>query len=206
MIYFYTSTSPNGYKVAICLEELGLSYRVFVVNLSKGEQRASKFLALNPNGRIPVIFDHKTDQVLFESGAILLYLAETSGRLIPVSGAKRWDVINWLFLHSAAIGPALGQRVNFSIFAKDKIPNVINHFVDETERLYGILNERLCDRQFLCGDYSIADIANFGWLHIAKLTGFSFDKFEALSAWYERVAARPAVARGLAVPEPALGP
>jgi glutathione S-transferase len=168
MIDLYTHSSPNAYKVSICLEELKLDYRAIPVDLDGGEHRRPAFLALNPNGKIPVIVDHDTGQTLFESGAILLYLADKAQGLIPLAGVARWDVVTWLFFHAATVGPTLAQRANFAVFAAEKVPSVIARFTKESERLFGVLDERLSGREFLCGDYSIADIAHFGWLHIAR--------------------------------------
>jgi glutathione S-transferase len=205
MIDLYTHSSPNAYKISICLEELKLEYSTIPVNLEKGEQRRAEFLTLNPNGKVPAIVDHDSGQALFESGAILLYLADKAKHLIAPVGAQRWEVITWLFFHAATVGPTLAQRANFGVFATEKVPSVIARFTKESERLFGVLDERLSNREFLCGDYSIADIAHFGWLHIAHVAGFTFESFLHLSSWHERLLDRPAVQRGLRVPAPPSG-
>lgn len=205
MIDFYTCASPNAYKVSICLEELQLQYRVVPVDLMSGEQRTPAFRSINPVAKIPVIVDVDTQQTIFESGAILFYLAEKAGRLLPAEGKERWEVITWLFFHSATVGPALAQRVNFEILAKEKISSVIERFTNQTEELFRVLDSRLSAAEYLCGDYSIADIAHFGWLHIAQIGGFSFSVFPNLSRWHGALAARPGVQRGLQVPTPPRG-
>ena len=200
MIDLYTHASPNAYKVSICLEELQLKYRVIPVDLNAGQQRAPAFRSINPAGKIPVIVDVDANQAIFESGAILFYLAEKAGRLLPAGGRERWEVITWLFFHSATVGPVLAQRANFAVLAAEKIPSVIERFTGQSEELFGVLDSHLSGREFLCGDYSIADIAHFGWLHIAQIGGFSFSTLPNLSRWHDTVAARPAVQRGLRVP------
>lgn len=202
MIDLYTENTPNGYKISICLEELDLPYTVKVVNVRQGEQFKDEFLALNPNAKIPVIVDHDTGQTVFESCAILLYLADKVGKLIPSSGKGRWEVIEWLFFQAANIGPMFGQRAHFALFAPEKIPYAIDRYTKESERLYGVLEGRLKEREYICDEYSIVDIAHFGWVHTVKRMGFSFEQFPNLAAWYDRLAARPAVAKGITIPAP----
>lgn len=201
MIELYTHNTPNGHKISICLEELELPYSVKVVDVRQGEQFKDEFLALNPNAKIPVIFDHETGQTIFESCAILLYLADKTGRLIP-SGQARWEAIEWLFFQAASIGPMLGQRAHFAFFAPEKIPYAIERYTKETERLYGVLEGRLKERKYICDEYSIVDIAHWGWIYTAKRMGFSLDPFPSLSAWHDRIAERPAVAKGITIPAP----
>lgn len=207
MIDLYTTSSPNGFKATIALEELGLPYRLHHVKLSDGEHRKPEFLALNPYGRIPAITDDETGVVLFESAAILLYLAEKTGRLLPLETKPRWEAIKWLMFHASSTGPILGQRVHFEMFADTKIPAVIERYRHLTEEAFATLDARLANNSWLAGDaYSVADIATFGWTHIAAVCGFAFAHHLQLSRWHERVAARPAVRRGIALPAPATGP
>lgn len=207
MIDLYTDSSPNGFKATIALEELALPYRLHHVRIEAGEHRQSAFLTLNPHGRIPVITDDDTGITLFESAAILLYLAEKTGRLLPQEQVARWEAIKWLQFHASSVGPVIGQRVNFEVFAKDKIPTVIARFRHLTESAFAVIDGHLADgRPYLAGDdYSIADIAHFGWTHIARIINFDFSQHRHMSAWHERVAQRPAVRKGVTLPEPATG-
>ena len=205
MVHFYTHPSPNAYKISICLEELKINYKVISVDLERGEQHRAEFLAINPNGKIPAIVDSESGQALFESGAILLYLAEKAGKLIPPGGVERWDAITWLFFHAAAVGPILAQRANFAVLAPEKVPSVVTRFTRESERLFAVLDQRLSDREFLCDHYTVADIAHFGWLHIAHIAGFAFSSFPHLWRWHQQILSRPAVQRGLRVPVPPRG-
>ncbi len=204
MIDLYTDSSPNGFKATIALEELALPYRLHHVRIGAGEHRSPEFLALNPHGRIPVIADDETGVTLFESAAILLYLAEKAGRLLPASAAARWEAIKWLQFHASSVGPIIGQRVHFERFADAPIPAAIERYRRLTEDVFGVLDRRLAEHPYLAGDdYSIADIAHFGWSHIARIIEFDFSRHRHLSAWHERIAARPAVARGITLPAPA---
>lgn len=206
MINLYTDSSPNGFKATIALEELALPYRLHHVRIDAGEHRQPAFLALNPHGRIPVITDDETGVTLFESAAILLYLAEKTGRLLPQEPAARWEAIKWLQFHAASVGPIIGQRVHFELFAKEKIPAAIERFRSLTDSIFTVLDSRLAQHPYLAGsDYSIADIAQFGWLHIARIINFDFSQHLHLSAWHARVAQRPAVRKGITLPEPATG-
>lgn len=207
MIDLYTDSSPNGFKATIALEELALPYRLHHVDIDKGEHRQPAFLALNPHGRIPVIADHETGVTLFESAAILLYLAEKSGRLLPQATLARWEAIKWLQFHSTSLGPLLGQRVHFEMFADTKIPAAIERYRRLTDDAFAVLDGRLAANEWLAGeDYSIADIAHFGWTHIAVICGFSFAHHQHLTRWHDQVALRPAVQRGISLPAPATGP
>ncbi|ERT14527.1 glutathione S-transferase family protein [Photorhabdus temperata] len=207
MIYLYTDSSPNGYKITIALEELGLPYILKHVRIEKGENKLPEFLQLNPHGRIPVLVDESTDMTLFESAAILLYLASKTKQLLPEDFKSCWQAIMWLNFHASSVGPILGQRVHFELFATEENHTAVQRYRHLTEEAFATLNKRLCDHPFLAGDeYSIADIANFGWTHIARIIDFDFSHHEYLSAWHERIAVRPAVQRGIIIPEPATGP
>ncbi|MBC8719549.1 glutathione S-transferase family protein [Ochrobactrum sp. Marseille-Q0166] len=207
MIHLYTDSSPNGFKATIALEELALPYRLHHVRIDDGEHRQPAFLALNPHGRIPVITDEDTGITLFESAAILLYLAEKTGKLLPQDTKARWEAIKWLQFHTSSMGPILGQRVHFEMFAKDKIPSAIERYQNLTEDAFAVLDDRLSGNTWLAGeDYSIADIATFGWTHIAVICGFTFTHHQNLLRWHEQVAERPAVQRGISLPAPATGP
>ncbi|HEY9273039.1 glutathione S-transferase family protein [Achromobacter sp.] len=206
MLNLYTDSSPNGYKATIALEELELPYRLHHVRIAQGEHRQPGFLALNPHGRIPVLTDDETGVVLFESAAILLYLAEKSGKLLPADTQGRWEAIKWLQFHSSSVGPIIGQRVNFEVFDKARNPAALERYQRLTEDAFAVLDRRLSGHSYLAGDtYSIADIAHFGWSHIARIIDFDFSHHRHLSAWHERVAARPAVAKGITLPAPATG-
>ncbi len=203
MIDLYTAATPNGYKASIALEELGLPYTVHAINLGELEQKQEWFLELNPNGRIPVIVDRETDDfAVFESGAILLYLAEKTGRLSPSDTKARSQVIQWLMFQMGGIGPMQGQANVFARYAPEPIPYAIERYQKETRRLYEVLNRRLTGRDYLVGDYSIADIASFTWVRAHDWSGISLDGLDDLRRWLERIEERPAVQRGLMVPEP----
>ena len=201
MIQLYTHNTPNGHKISIALEELELPYTVKPINVHQGEQFKEEFVALNPNAKVPVIVDQETGQTVFESCAILLYLADKTGRLIPQSNSGRWEAIQWLFFQAASIGPMFGQRAHFALFAPEKIPYAIERYTKETERLYGVLDQRLKQQKYLCGDeYSVVDIAHFGWVYTAKRMGFEFDQFSSLMAWHDSILERPAVQKGIQIP------
>lgn len=207
MITLYTAASPNGYKATIALEELGLPWRLHHVNIDEGDHLTPAFLALNPHGRIPVLTDDETGVVLFESAAILLYLAEKTGRLLPTDFNARWQAIQWLIFHASSTSPLLGQRVHFELFAPEPIPVAIDRYRQLTEAAFVTLNGRLADNEWLAGDdYSIADIATFGWTHIAGVSDIDFSRYEHLTRWHDQISARPAVQRGVALPEIATGP
>ncbi|HYG46210.1 MAG TPA: glutathione S-transferase family protein [Bordetella sp.] len=207
MINLYTDSSPNGFKATIALEELALPYRLHHVRIDAGAHRQPAFLVLNPHGRIPVITDDDTGITLFESAAILLYLAEKTGRLLPREPAARWEAIKWLQFHSSSVGPVIGQRVHFELFAQAENPAAIKRYRRLTEDAFAVLDGHLADgRLHLAGDdYSIADIAHFGWTHIARIIDFDFSHHRYMSAWHERLAQRPAVRKGVTLPAPATG-
>lgn len=206
MIHLYTDSSPNGFKITIALEELGLPYTLHHVRIEQGENRRPDFLRLNPHGRIPVLVDESSGITLFESAAILLYLAEKTGRLLPAGLQARWQAVQWLVFHASSVGPLMGQRVHFEIFSADRNTGAIDRYRRLTDEAYATLDGHLATRAYLAGDeYSIADIAHFGWTHIAQIVGFGFGAYSNVKAWHERVAARPAVQRGVALPAPATG-
>ncbi|MFQ6572717.1 glutathione S-transferase family protein [Pseudomonas sp. UM16] len=205
-LILYTDSSPNGFKITIALEELGLPYVLKHVRIEQGEHRQPDFLKLNPHGRIPVLVDEDTGVTLFESAAILLYLAEKTGRLLPDNLVMRWSAITWLMFHASSMGPLLGQRVQYEIFDTSH-NDVTERFRRLSEEAFTTLDNHLKDNFWLAGpEYSIADIATFGWMHIAHIINFDFSRFSRLSAWHDRVSQRPAVQRGISLPQPATGP
>ncbi|MFQ5513188.1 MAG: glutathione S-transferase family protein [Myxococcota bacterium] len=201
MITLYTAHTPNGWKASITLEELGLPYRVRPIQLDRGEQREPWFLALNPNGRIPVIQDGEAeDFTVFESGAILIYLAEKAGRLLPAEPRARSEVLQWLMFQMGGVGPMQGQAHVFFRYARERIEYAIDRYHKETARLYGVLDKRLADREFLAGEYSIADIATWPWVRLHGWAGVSIDELPHLQRWLETVEKRPAVQTGKEIP------
>ena len=201
MIELYTAATPNGHKVSIALEELGLPYRVHVLDLMAGEQKRPAYLALNPNGRIPTIVDRDAqDFAVFESGAILIYLAEKTGRLMPVDAKGRSQVIQWLMFQMGGVGPMMGQANVFHRYLPEKIPLAIDRYQGETRRLFGVLDTRLKDHEFLAGGYSIADIAHWAWQRTHRWDGLAIDDIPHLRRWRDQLRARPAVQRGIEVP------
>jgi GSH-dependent disulfide-bond oxidoreductase len=205
MIELYTAATPNGWKATIALEELGLDYKVYPVDLAAGEQRQESFLRLNPNGRIPVIVhqDGSTRRIIFESGAILMYLAEKAGRLMPGDVDGRYEVIQWLMFQVGGIGPMQGQATAFERYMSEDVPLARARYKNETRRLYEVLDQRLQGRDFLCDQYSIADIASFCWVKAHRWARIPVDRLDNLLSWIDRIAARPAVQRGLLIPPPA---
>ena len=196
--------TPNGWKVSIMLEELGVPYEVHPVNIGKGEQFRPEFLAIAPNNRMPAIVDPEgpggAPISVFESGAILLYLGRKFGRFYPTADERaRVAVEEWLMWQMGGIGPMLGQNHHFSQYAPEKIPYAIKRYQDETHRLYGVLDRRLAGRDFVAGEYSIADMAIVGWVSLWERQGIDIAEFPNFKAWLERMTARPAVERGLAV-------
>lgn len=200
MIDLYYAATPNGHKIRIFLEEAGLAYRIVPVNLAKGQQSRPEFLAIAPNGRIPAIVDHAPagrglPLSVFESGAILLYLAEKTGMFLPDESGSRFDVIQWLFWQMAGLGPMAGQIGHFNVHATEKVPYAVERYRAETARLYGVLNKRLADRPFIAGDYSIADVACFPWIVPHAAQGQVIDEFPHLLRWFEAIRVRPAVTK-----------
>jgi GST-like protein len=201
MIELYTSPTPNGYKVSIMLEEIGMEYSVHPIDLGKGEQKTPEFLAMNPNGRIPVIVDRDNeDFVVFESGAILIYLAEKSGQLLPREEQARFRVLQWLMFQMGGVGPMMGQANVFFRYFPEKIPAAIHRYQHEGRRLLEVLDRQLDGRDYLCGEYSIADIATWPWAVTHEWSGISVDGLDKLQSWLQRMAQRPAVARGRKIP------
>ncbi len=205
MITLYTAATPNGRKASIMLEECTLNYNVHALALGEGEQKQDWYLLINPNGRIPAIVDHDNEDFsVFESGAILLYLADKSGNFLPPNTSEnqkaRSQVIQWLMFQMGGLGPMMGQANVFFRYAEEKITYAIERYQKETRRLLEVLDTRLADNEYLAGDYSIADIANFAWARTANWSGVESRDLEHLSRWIETIQARPAVKRGLEVP------
>jgi GST-like protein len=202
MIDLYTAATPNGHKVSIVLEELGLPYRVHALSFDKKEQKSEDFLKINPNGRIPAIVDRANgDFAVFESGAILVYLAELSGKLLPKDPKGRSVVLQWLMFQMGGIGPMQGQANVFFRYFPEKLQGAIDRYQHETRRLYEVLDTRLQAVEFLAGEYSIADIATFPWVRGHEWSGVEVEGLSALQRWMATIEARPAVQRGLLVPE-----
>lgn len=200
MIQLYYWTTPNGHKITIFLEEVGLPYNIIPVNIGAGEQFKPEFLKISPNNRIPAIVDTEPTTggepiSVFESGAILLYLAEKTGQLIPQDLRPRVEVLQWLFWQMGGLGPMAGQNHHFSQYAPEKIEYAINRYVKETGRLYAVLNKQLADREFVAGDYSIADIAIYPWIVPYERQGQNLADFANLQRWFETIKARPATIR-----------
>jgi len=201
MIELFTAATPNGHKVSIALEELGLPWSLRVIDLARGEQKQDWFLAINPNGRIPAIVDHDAGGfTVFESGAILIYLAEKAGRLLPADPQGRSRVLQWLMFQVAGIGPMMGQANVFHRYLPEKIPLAIDRYQGEVKRLFRVLDARLAQHDYLAGDYSIADIANWAWVRTWKWSGVPIDDLPHLSRWAESIRARPAVQAGIRQP------
>jgi GST-like protein len=201
MIDLYTAATPNGHKVSIALEELGLPYTVKALNLSEGEQRHPDYLKINPNGRIPAIVDHEAgDFAVFESGAILIYLAEKTGRLMPADAQGRSRVLQWLMFQMGGIGPMMGQANVFFRYFPEKIPAAIDRYQGECKRLFRVLDGHLEHHEYLAGDYSIADIANWAWVRTHRWSGVEIDDLPHLKRWRNAIRARPAVQRGIEQP------
>ena len=201
MIELYTFATPNGRKVSIMLEELGIPYNVHKINIRTGEQRTPEFLAINPNGKIPAITDSETGISVFESGAILIYLAEKFGQFIPTDTKGRYQVIEWVMFHMANQGPMQSQLFYFQRFAPEKLPFAIERYEKESLRIYGVLDKQLGDKEFICGEYSIADMAVYPWVAIHDFQGLSLDEFANLKRWMDTVGQRPGVEKGMKVPE-----
>jgi glutathione S-transferase len=201
MIELYTSPTPNGWKASITLEELEIPYEVTPIRLDKLEQKEEWFLKLNPNGRIPAIVDHDADDfAVFESGAIMVYLAEKAGRLLPADPKGRSLVMQWLMFQMGGIGPMQGQSNVFFRYAPEKIQYAIDRYQKETRRLYEVLDRRLGESEWLADDYSLADIANWSWVSIHAWAGVETDGLDNLNRWKDAMKERPAVQRGRAVP------
>jgi len=201
MIDLYTWTTPNGRKVSIMLEEIGLPYRIIPVDITAGEQLVPEFLRISPNNKIPAIVDTDAGLAMMESGAILIYLADKSGRLMPPDGAPRYKTIEWLMMQMASVGPMLGQAHHFHRFNPGKAPYAEERYLAETARIYGVLDRRLAETEHLAGaDYSIADIATWPWISRYEWQGIDWRRYPNLKRWYVAIAKRPAVQRGYDVP------
>ncbi|PTD17051.1 glutathione S-transferase N-terminal domain-containing protein [Sphingomonas fennica] len=206
MIDLHYWPTPNGHKITLFLEETGIPYRIVPVNIGKGEQFDPEYLKIAPNNRMPAIVDQAPADggapiSLFESGAILLYLAEKHGRFIPADIRGRAEVLQWLFWQMGGLGPMAGQNHHFRVYAPEKLPYAIDRYVNETNRLYGVLNKRLADREFVAGDYSIADMAAYPWIVPHENQGQDLNDFPHLKRWFEAIATRPATVRAYAIGE-----
>jgi len=203
MIELFTAATPNGWKASITLEELAIPYKVRRIDFEKREQKEPWYLKINPNGRIPTIVDHGNGGfAVFESGALMIYLAEKAGKLLPADSKGRSLVIQWLMFQMGGIGPMMGQANVFYRYAPERIPYAIDRYQREVRRLFEVLDTRLSDHEFLAGDYSIADIASWAWVRGYKWSGVSLDGLPHLTRWLEAIGTRPAVKRGCDVPEP----
>jgi GST-like protein len=202
MLELFTASTPNGHKVSIALEELGLEYRVRPISFDRREQKEPWYLELNPNGRIPTLVDHDAGGfAVFESGAILVYLAEKTGRLMPADTKGRSLVMQWLMFQMGGVGPMMGQANVFYRYAPEKIPYAIDRYQRESRRLLEVLDTRLEKSEYLAGDYSVADIATWPWARIYKWSGVSIDGLPHLERWLTAIGERPAAQRGIAIPE-----
>ena len=204
MIDLHYWTTPNGHKITIFLEETGLEYKVIPVNIGKGEQFKAEFLAISPNNRIPAMLDHKPKGggkpiSVFESGAMLVYLAEKTGKFLAADGAARYDAMQWLFWQMGNLGPMSGQNNHFSNYATDKIQYAMDRYRNEVNRLYGVMNTRLADRDYLAGDYSIADMASYPWVVPWERQGQNIEDFPHLKRWLEAIKEKPATKRAYAL-------
>ncbi|MCP3476772.1 glutathione binding-like protein [Bradyrhizobium sp. CCGUVB1N3] len=200
MIELYYWPTPNGHKIAMFLEEASVPYKLFPVNIRTGDQLKPEFLEISPNNRIPAIVDREPldggkSISVFESGAVLAYLAEKTGKLLSSDVRVKYDTLQWLFWQVGGLGPIAGQNHHFGIYASERLPYAVNRFVNETSRLYGVLNKRLADREFLVGDYSIADIASYPWVIPHERQGQNLDDFPHLKRWFAAIQARPATMR-----------
>jgi GST-like protein len=206
MIDLYTWSTPNGRKVSIMLEEVGLPYRVHPVNIGKNEQFTPQFIAINPNSKIPAIVDEQGPDgkpiSMFESGAILIYLADKTGKLYPQVPRQRYDALQWLMFQMGGVGPMFGQNHHFRRTAPEKVPYALERYQKETERLYGVLDARLKQVPYLAVDYTIADIATYPWVARHEWHQVDLGKFPNVKRWFDTIGQRPAVAKGMAVPTP----
>jgi GSH-dependent disulfide-bond oxidoreductase len=202
MIELYTAPTPNGHKVSIALEEMKLDYTVVPVDLRKGVQKEPEYLKLNPNGRIPTIVDKANDDfVVFESGAILMYLAEQTGQFMPQDTKGRSRVVQWLMFQMSGVGPMMGQANVFHRYFPEKIQPAIDRYQNEVRRLFGVLDRELSDNEYLAGDYSIADIANWAWVRTHSWSGVEIENMPALQRWVDAIYERPAAKKGIEIPK-----
>jgi GST-like protein len=202
MIDVYFWPTPNGYKVTVMCEEVGLKYNIIPVNIGKGDQFKPEFLKISPNNKMPAIVDHDgpggAPLAIFESGAILMYLAEKTGKLMPSDTRGKYNVIQWLMFQMGTVGPMLGQAHHFRRYAPEKLEYAVNRYTNEAKRIYGVIDKRLAEAPYLAGEYSIADIATYPWLVPHSMQGQNLDDYPNLKRWYEEQRARPAVQRGFA--------
>jgi GST-like protein len=203
LIDLYTSPTPNGRKVSIALEELGVDYTVKPISLGKDEQHAPEFLAISPNGKIPAIVDHDTGNTMMESGAILLYLADKTGQLLPTEPVRYWQALEWLMWQMAGPGPMLGQVHHFVKFNAGKSAYAEERYLAEGQRLYGVLDRRLAEREYIVEEYSIVDIAVWPWISRFNWQTIDIAAFPNVTRWYTAIAGRPAVQRGYSIPRDA---
>ena len=200
MIDLFTSPTPNGHKVSIALEEMGLDYEVHTIDLRSGEQKAESFLSHSPNGRIPAIYDREHDLSIFESGAIMIHLAEKSGKFMPSDVVGRSRVIQWLMFQMGGVGPMMGQANVFFRYFPEKIQPAIDRYQSEGRRLFEVLNTQLGKTEYLAGEYSIADMANWAWVRSYRWSGIEIDGLEHLQCWHKAIKVRPAAEKGITVP------
>ncbi len=202
MIDLYFWPTPNGYKVTMMLEEVGLRYKVIPINIGKGDQFQPEFLKISPNNKMPAIVDHDVagePLAMFESGAILMYLAEKTGKLMPADTRGKYYVLQWLMFQMGTVGPMLGQAHHFRRYAPEKLEYAINRYTNEAKRIYNVVDKRLAEAPYLAGDYSIADIATYPWLVPHSMQGQDLDEYPNLKRWFEAIRDRPATQRGFAV-------
>ncbi len=204
MIELYTWGTPNGRKISIALEELGLAYNVHRINIGAGEQFAPAYLAINPNAKIPSIVDAEGPEgkpiAMMESGAILVYLSEKTGKLLPKTAHARYEALQWLMFQMGGVGPMFGQVHHFVRSAKEQVPYAIERYIREKDRLYGVLDKRLGESEYLAGEYSIADIATYPWVARHEWHKTDLNSFPNVKRWFDKIGARPAVQRGMALP------
>jgi glutathione S-transferase len=201
MIDLYTASTPNGWKVSITLEELSMPYKVKEIDLTKGDQKKKSFLKINPNGRIPAIIDREENNLaIFESGAIMIYLAEKTGKLLPSDPAKKSEVLQWLMFQMGGIGPMMGQANVFYRYFPEKLQSVIDRYQNESKRLFTVIDKHLESNQYLAQDFSIADIANWSWIRIHKWSGVEIEDLPNLKRWMDEINLRPACIKGVQIP------
>jgi GST-like protein len=200
MIDLYTWSTPNGRKVSIMLEECGLAYAAHPIDISKGEQFAPEFLKISPNNRIPAIVDGETKRSIFESGAILMYLAEKTGKFWPTEADRHWQTVEWLMWQMGGVGPMFGQVHHFVKYNQGKAPYAEERYLKEAKRLYSVLNQRLSNNEYLAGEYSIADMATWPWVSRFEWQTIDLNEYPHVTRWYKTIAARPAVQKGYHVP------
>jgi glutathione S-transferase len=201
MIDLYTASTPNGWKVSITLEELSMPYKVKEIDLIRGDQKKKSFLKINPNGRIPAIIDREENNLaIFESGAIMIYLAEKTGKLLPSDPAKKSEVLQWLMFQMGGIGPMMGQANVFYRYFPEKLQSVIDRYQNESKRLFTVIDKHLESNQYLAQDFSIADIANWSWIRIHKWSGVEIEDLPNLKRWMDEINLRPACIKGVEIP------